>query len=210
MAFNKNTIQNLLNSNPELINAAIRIIGENQTADELGSRHTKYENGIGFTASYGTIGTVLYQFVTGRDCKRQGHPVRWTPKSLVTQGHVLDRTRDMRRFKYRNQKYASSTPLDIAKMIAVLHWRQLSALLTSSNLLSRETNTYFGVNLETEEPKTMVIKFTRVIRQTERAMLLEKVDAEGIAWERWIPKSMIVKILDHTMVSVEMEIKRPA
>ena len=210
MAFNKNTIQNLLNSNPELINAAIRIIGENQTADELGSRHTKYENGIGFTASYGTIGTVLYQFVTGRDCKRQGHPVRWTPKSLITQGHVLDRTRDMRRFKRNNPKYSNTGVADIAKMIAVLHWRQLSALLTSSNLQYRETNTYFSVNLETEEPKTMVIKFTRVIRQTERAMLLEKVDAEGIAWERWIPKSMIVKILDHTMVSVEMEIKRPA
>ena len=210
MAFNKNTIQNLLNSNPELINAAIRIIGENQTADELGSRHTKYENGIGFTASYGTIGTVLYQFVTGRDCKRQGHPVRWTPKSLITQGHVLDRTRDMRRFKRNNPKYSNTGVADIAKMIAVLHWRQLSALLTSSNLQYRETNTYFGVNLETEEPKTMVIKFTRVIRQTERAMLLEKVDAEGIAWERWIPKSMIVKVLDHTMVSVEMEIKRPA
>jgi len=196
---NKSQIQQLLDSNPAFIDQAIRLLGENQTADELGSRHTKYENGIGFTASYGTIGTVLYQFVTGRDCKRRGHPVRWAPKSLITQGHVLDRTRDMRRFKRNNPKYSNTSVADIAKMIAVLHWRQLGALLT-------ESNTYFGVKLKTEEPKTMVIKFTRVIRQTDRALLLEKVDAEGIAWERWIPKSMVVTNLG----GGELEIKRPA
>jgi len=198
MAFNKNIIQNLLNSNPELINAAIRIIGENQTADELGSRHTKYENGIGFTASYGTIGTVLYQFVTGRDCKRRGHPVRWTPKSLIKDGQVLDRTRDMRRFKRNNPKYSNTSVADIAKMIAVLHWRQLSGLLNVSNTVS--------TRVEPEAPKTLVIRYTRVIRQTERALLLEKVDAEGIAWERWIPKSMVVNNLG----GGELEIKRPA
>jgi hypothetical protein len=51
-----------------------------------------------------------------------------------------------------------------------------------------------------------VIRYTRVIRQTDRALLLEKVDAEGIAWERWIPKSMVVNNLG----GGELEIKRPA
>jgi hypothetical protein len=83
-------------------------------------------------------------------------------------------------------------------MIAVLHWRQLGGLLNVSNTVS--------TRVEPEAPKTMVIKFTRVVRQTERALLLEKVDAEGIAWERWIPKSMVVNNLG----GGELEIKRPA
>ena len=37
-------------------------------------------------------------------------------------------------------------------------------------------------------------------------VLLEKVDAEGIAWERWIPKSMVVNNLG----GGELEIKKPA
>ena len=69
MTHNKSDIQSLLNKYPLLIDKAIQIIGDNQTADELGSKYTKHNNGVGFTASYGTIGTVLYQFVTGRDCK---------------------------------------------------------------------------------------------------------------------------------------------
>ena len=170
MSFNKKTIQTLLNSNPELINAAIRIIGENQTADELGSRHTKYENGIGFTASYGTIGTVLYQFVTGRDCKRRGHPVRWAPKSLITQGHVLDRTRDMRRFKRNNPKYSNTSVADIAKMIAVLHWRQLGSLIESANRVQPPATA------TTQQPQTVVIQFTRIVKETAKAVLLEKVE----------------------------------
>ena len=200
MAFTKDTISNLLNQHPLLIDRAIEMIGDNQTADELGSRHTKYENGIGFTASYGTIGTVLYQFVTGRDCRRPGHPVRWKPKSLITDGDVLDRTRDMRRFKYRNPHYAQSTPREIAKMIAVLHWRQLGGLLDRSNWVQPPATA------TTQQPQTMVVRYTRIIRETERAVLLEKVDSEGIAWERWLPKSMIVTDLGQG----QLKIKRPA
>ena len=53
MTHNKSDIQSLLNKYPLLIDKAIQLIGDNQTADELGSKHTKYNNGIGFTASYG-------------------------------------------------------------------------------------------------------------------------------------------------------------
>ena len=200
MAFTKDTISNLLNQHPLLIDKAIEMIGDNQTADELGSRHTKYENGIGFTASYGTIGTVLYQFVTGRDCRRPGHPVRWKPKSLITDGDVLDRTRDMRRFKSRNPHYSQSTPRDIAKMIAVLHWRQLGGLLDRSNWVKPPATA------TTQQPQTIVVRYTRIVRETEKAVLLEKVDNEGIAWERWLPKSMIITDLGQG----QLEIKRPA
>ncbi len=202
MSFTKSVIENLLNENPNRINAAIRIIGENQTADELGSRHTKYENGIGFTASYGTIGTVLYQFVTGRDCRRQGHPRRWAPKSLITSGYILDRTRDMKRFKRNNPKYANTSPADIAKMIAVLHWRQLGGLIESQNSVQPPATA------TTQQPQTMVVRYTRIVKETAKAVLLEKVDAEGIAWERWIPKSMI--ITDGRLIQGQFTIKRPA
>ena len=202
MTLPKNLIVRLLNENPNRINAAIRIIGENQTADELGSRHTKYENGIGFTASYGTIGTVLYQFVTGRDCRRSGHPRRWAPKSLIADGHVLERTRDMRRFKRNNPKYANTSPADIAKMIAILHWRQLGTLVLNLAEVSPE------VVPQSQELNTVTIRFTRIVKETAKAILLEKVDAEGIAWERWIPKSMI--ITDGRLIQGQFTIKRPA
>ena len=200
MAFTKDIISNLLNKHPLLIDKAIEMIGENQTADELGSKHTKYHNGIGFTASYGTIGTVLYQFVTGRDCKRPGHPVRWKPKSLVTDGEVLDRTRDMRRFKSRNPHYTQSTPREIAKMIAVLHWRQLGGLMDRSTWVTPPAI------VSTQQPQTITVRYTRVVRETAKAILLEKIDAQGIAWERWLPKSMIVNNLEDGY----LEVKKPA
>jgi hypothetical protein len=207
MTHSKLDIITLFDNNFKLIDDAIRIIGENQTADELGSKHTKYHNGIGFTSSYGTIGTVLYQFVTGRDCKRQGHPVRWAPKSLVSDGHILDRTRDMRRFKRNNPKYSTTSPYSIARMIAELHWRQLGELLnvTTPTVTSETMDVKFSQE-EPKGPQTVTIRFSRVVRQTAKAVLLEKVDAEGIAWERWIPKSMIVSDLG----GGEYKIKRPA
>jgi hypothetical protein len=195
MALSKSQIQTLLNNHPHLVDTAITILGENQTADELGSKHTKYHNGIGFTSCYGSIGTTFYQFVTGRDCRQSGHPVRWTPKSLVTDGGVLDRTRDMKRFKRRNPHYARLTPLQIAQKIALHHWAQLGALLTAKTAPA-----------QSQPQQTVTVTYTRVIRETQKAVLLEKVDEAGIAWERWIPKSMIV----NRNVTGRMEVKRPA
>jgi|TARA_R110000822_G_scaffold28380_2_gene84342 hypothetical protein len=200
MTHNKSDIQSLLNKYPLLIDKAIQIIGDNQTADELGSKYTKHNNGVGFTASYGTIGTVLYQFVTGRDCKKQGHPIRWKPKSLVTDADVLDRTRDMLMFKNRNPHYAKSTPREIAKMIVVLHWRQLGGLMDRSTWVTPP------VIVTTQQPQTITVRYTRVVRETSKAILLEKVDAQGVAWERWLPKSMIVNNLE----AGYLEIKKTA
>ena len=203
MSLSKSQIQTLLNNHPHLVDTAITILGENQTADELGSKHTKYHNGIGFTSCYGSIGTTFYQFVTGRDCRQSGHPVRWTPKSLVTDGDVLDRTRDMKRFKRRNPHYARLSPLQIAQKIALHHWAQLGALLVSK-VSQAPTQTRHQARPQT--PQTVTVTYTRVIRETQKAVLLEKVDEAGIAWERWLPKSMIV----NRNVSGRMEVKRPA
>jgi len=198
MSLSKSQIATLLNNHPHLVDQAIRIIGENQTADELGSKHTKYQNGIGFTSCYGNIGTTFYQFVTGRDCRQHGHPVRWTPKSLVTDGNVLERTRDMKRFKRRNPHYANQSSLDIARMIAIHHWGQLAEILNAQ--------LQTPVLSQPQTPQTVTVTYTRVIRETQKAVLLEKVDSAGIAWERWLPKSMIInRNNDGTL-----EVKRPA
>ena len=93
-------------------------------------------------------------------------------------------------------------------MIAELHWRQLGELLNAQTTPTVTSET-MDVKFSQEEPKgpqTVTIRFTRVIRQTAKAVLLEKVDAEGIAWERWIPKSMIVNDLGPGV----LQIKRPA
>ena len=85
-------------------------------------------------------------------------------------------------------------------MIAVLHWRQLGGLLDRSNWVQPPATA------TTQQPQTIVVRYTRIVRQTERAVLLEKVDNEGIAWERWLPKSMIITDLGQG----QLEIKRPA
>jgi hypothetical protein len=198
MTLSKIQITTLLNNHPHLVDLAITIIGDNQTADELGSKHTKYQNGIGFTASYGSIGTTFYQFVTGRDCRQPGHPVRWTPKSIATEGNILDRTRDMKRFKRRNSHYNNQSPLDIARMIAIHHWGQLAEILNAQ--------LQTPVRSQPQTPATVTVTYTRVIRETQKAVLLEKVDSAGIAWERWLPKSMIISRNNPG----ELEVKRPA
>ena len=197
MTLSKTQIATLLNNHPHLVDLAITLIGDNQTADELGSKHTKYQNGIGFTACYGSIGTTFYQFVTGRDCRQVDHPVRWTPKSLATDGSVLERTRDMKRFKRRNPHHAHLTPLELARKIAIHHWGQLDAILAAKTA---------PVPRLTETVTTVTVTYTRVIRETPKAVLLEKVDSVGIAWERWLPKSMIVS----RDVPGQLEVKRPA
>ena len=87
-------------------------------------------------------------------------------------------------------------------MIAVLHWRQLGSLIESTNRVQPPATA------TTQQPQTVVIRYTRIVKETAKAILLEKVDAEGIAWERWIPKSMI--ITDGRLIQGQFTIKRPA
>ena len=62
------------------------------------------------------------------------------------------------------------------------------------------------VIVTTQQPQTITVRYTRVVRETSKAILLEKVDAQGVAWERWLPKSMIVNNLE----AGYLEIKKTA
>jgi len=106
---------------PAAVNAAIRILGENQTADELRTKTTRNENNIGFSAAYGRVGTRFYEFVTGIQVSTGR--AKWAPKSL--EHPVADRVFG----RYISNRDTCDCALDYAREISLLHWRQLGALL---------------------------------------------------------------------------------
>ena len=107
--------------NPAAVDAAIRILGENQTADELRTKSTRNHNDIGFSAAYGRVGTRFYEFVTG--IQVSSGKTKWQPKSL--QHPVADRVFS----RYVSRRDTCESALDYAREISLLHWRQLGSLL---------------------------------------------------------------------------------
>lgn len=110
--------------NPTAVNAAIRILGENQTADELRTKSTRNHNDIGFSAAYGKVGTRFYEFVTG--IQVSSGKAKWQPKSL--QHPVADKVFS----RYVNNRPTCECALDYAREISLLHWRQLGAILSDT------------------------------------------------------------------------------
>ena len=107
-------------SNPAMIDAAIKLLGQNQTQDELRFKHTRHLNDIGFSAAYGRVGTRFFEFVTGISTKTGTK--KWQPKSLTNP--IADRVFA----KYvRNRGVAHA--VDYARDIALLHWKQLGVML---------------------------------------------------------------------------------
>jgi len=118
-AHSKLDIADLL-SNPAMVDAAIKLLGQNQTQDELRFKHTRHLNDIGFSAAYGRVGTRFFEFVTGISTKTGTK--KWQPKSLTNP--IADRVFA----KYvRNRGVAHA--VDYARDIALLHWKQLGVML---------------------------------------------------------------------------------
>jgi hypothetical protein len=106
--------------NPVMVDAAIKLLGQNQTADELRFKSTRHHNDIGFSAAYGRVGTRFFEFVTGISTKTGTQ--KWQPKSLTNP--IADRVFS----KYvRNRGVAHA--VDYARDIATLHWKQLGVML---------------------------------------------------------------------------------
>ena len=118
-AHSKLDIANLL-SNPAMVDAAIKLLGQNQTQDELRFKHTRHLNDIGFSAAYGKVGTRFFEFVTGISTKTGTQ--KWDPKSLTNP--IADRV--FARY-VRNRGVAHA--VDYARDIALLHWKQLGVML---------------------------------------------------------------------------------
>ena len=119
--FNKSDIERALQT-PESVSRAIEILGNNQREDELSSRSTNQQNGIGFTSCWASAGTHLWQFVTGYDARSKTN--KWGRKCL---SHPNWQRAKIIRRKVHNNDCADAVQL--GRKIALHHWRQLGALL---------------------------------------------------------------------------------
>ena len=169
--------------NPAAVDAAIRILGQNQTADELRSKTTRNHNDIGFSAAYGRVGTRFYEFVTGISTRTGTQ--KWQPKSLQhpTANRVFSR--------YINNRRDCTSALEYARQISLLHWRQLGGLLDPAALV---------IQLPTEATAEEQTKKQQK-RETGGELITVQGDvkgAKGRAYKAyfggrkvWLPKSQV-------------------
>ena len=121
MSFNKSDIALALQT-PAQVSKAIEILGNNQREDELSSRSTNTQNGIGFTSCWASAGTHLWQFVTGYDARSKTN--KWGRKCLSHPN--WQRAKIIKRKVYNNE---CLNAVELGRKIALHHWRQLGALL---------------------------------------------------------------------------------
>jgi hypothetical protein len=119
--FTKSDIERALQA-PAQVSKAIEILGNNQREDELSARHTKVQNGIGFTSCWASAGTHLWQFVTGWDARTRTN--KWGRKCLSHPN--WQRAKIIRR---KVQNNGCEDAVGLGRKIALHHWRQLGALL---------------------------------------------------------------------------------
>jgi hypothetical protein len=169
--------------NPAAVDAAIRILGENQTADELRTKTTRNHNDIGFSAAYGKVGTRFYEFVTGIQVSTG--KAKWQPKSL--QHPVADRVFS----RYITRRDTCESALDYAREISLLHWRQLGGLLDDTAIVEQ-----LPAEVTAEEKADQQAKFD----QGGEFITVkgEVVGAKGRAYKAyiegrkvWLPKSQV-------------------
>ena len=170
---NKSQIQTLL-ENAAYVDQAIRLLGGNQTADELRSKSTHHHNDIGFSAAYATTGTRMFEFVTGVNTKT-GKPT-WPPKSL---SHPAA-SRVFSRY-LRNHNLTTGTAL--GRKVAEIHWKQLEELLT-----------WIPVNTQPAEKKAKKKAPASSVVVSGAEVQTMKGKAIRVLWDSkriWLPKSQI-------------------
>jgi hypothetical protein len=161
--------------NPIYVDAAIKLLGQNQTADELRFKSTRHHNDIGFSAAYGRVGTRFFEFVTGISTKTGRQ--QWQPKSLTNP--IADRVFS----KYvRNRGVAHA--VDYARDIATLHWKQLGVMLEPA--FQAEVLPTAAPEREVRPAPSMVTVSADIVGARGRAY---KVYAFGR--RIWLPKSQV-------------------
>lgn len=161
--------------NPIYVDAAIKLLGQNQTQDELRFKSTKHHNDIGFSAAYGRVGTRFFEFVTGISTKTGRQT--WEPKSITNP--IADRVFA----KYvRNRGVAHA--VDYARDIAALHWKQLGVMLTED--FQAEVLPTAAPEPKAVEPEGQITISAEIVGARGRAY---KVYAFGR--RIWLPKSQV-------------------
>jgi len=161
--------------NPVMVDAAIKLLGQNQTADELRFKSTRHHNDIGFSAAYGRVGTRFFEFVTGISTRTGTQ--KWEPKSLTNP--IADRVFS----KYvRNRGVAHA--VDYARDIATLHWKQLGVMLEPA--FQAEVLPTVAPEREARPAPSMVTVSADIVGARGKAY---KVYAFGR--RIWLPKSQV-------------------
>ena len=172
--YNKQTLLNLLN-NPAYVDEAIRLLGGNQTADELRAKGTHYHNDIGFSAAYGRTGTRMYEFVTGINT-RTGEK-KWAPKSLShpVANKVFGRYID---------NHGLDNALELGRKVASIHWKQLEALTTYQ---PQQLNTGAGEQKsQKKQPTKVTFQGVEVVSRSGKGIKV-RFDSRYI----WLPASQV-------------------
>jgi len=171
---NKGQIQQLLDSNPSYVDEAIRLLGQNQTADELRSKSTHHHNDIGFSAAYATTGTRLFEFVTGISTKT--NKPTWAPKSLA---HPAAN----RVFSRYIRNHGLDNGLELGRKIALVHWRQLEALMSWTPVTTSASTRKAS---KKQPPQSVVVRGAEIQSVKGKAV--------RVLWDSkrvWLPKSQI-------------------
>lgn len=170
---NKSQIQNLL-ENPAYVDQAIRLLGENQTPNELRTKSTHLHNDIGFSAAYATTGTRMYEFVTGVNVKTG--KATWQPKSLVHPAATRVFSRYLR-------NHGLKTGTELGRKVAEIHWKQLGGLLS-----------WTPVNTPSPKPKPAKKQSPASVTVKGAEVQTMKGKAVRVLWDSkriWLPKSQI-------------------
>ena len=178
MTHTKQQILDIL-QDPDYVAAAIIILGQNQTADELRTKTTNRHNDIGFSAAYGKVGTRFYEFVTG--IQTSTGKKKWPSRSLAhPKAEQVFR-------RYTGHKHA--TVMDYARHIASLHWKQLGTMLEVGFTVP-------SYDIQVGEPEAAPVKqeparvllACQFIKVSGKAVQVKMV---GSGKKVWLPKSQV-------------------
>ena len=178
MTHTKQQILDIL-QDPDYVAAAIIILGQNQTADELRTKTTNRHNDIGFSAAYGKVGTRFYEFVTG--IQTSTGKKKWPSRSLAhPKAEQVFR-------RYTGHKHA--TVMDYARHIASLHWKQLGTMLEAGFTVP-------SYDIQVGEPEAAPVKqeparvllACQFIKVSGKAVQVKMV---GSGKKVWLPKSQV-------------------
>ena len=171
MSFTKSDIEHILSLNPLQVSRAIEILGNNQRQDELSSRSTNTQNGIGFTSCWASAGTHLWQFVTGFDARSQTN--KWGRKCLSHPN--WKRAKIIRRKVYNNE---CEDAVQLGRKIALHHWRQLGELIRYEAPFLTQTPV---PEIEAPEPKEPQADYEAIMVPADKVdMALAILKAAGV------------------------------
>lgn len=157
------------------LNAAVAILGDLQTEDELASGVTSHQNGQGFSAAYSRTGRRLWQWVTGKDAKTMEE--RWDKKCLT-------HDRADASFQRQTRNYDFNTAAELARHVCSFHWRQLETIVAHG---------FVGMNLpKRDERKRNVFKPSKWMDLTGAKVIEIKGGGTHILWDSrkiWLPTS---------------------